>query len=141
MSKIDHIMLTKKILLYFFPVFISAVTIAQQNKNEVDDYRAIHWTKADGLPDDGGNTMFKDAKGFLWIGTDRGGFCRFDGTAFKRYLAAFKKSGIIGSDGIYSFKEDSLHNIWIGTRDGLSRYDMKADTFTNFSPFIDSDFG
>jgi ligand-binding sensor domain-containing protein len=28
--------------------------------------------------------------------------------------------------------EDSLHNIWIGTPAGLSRYDIKADTFTNF---------
>ncbi len=28
----------------------------------------------------------------------------------------------------------------MGTDKGISRYDMKADTFTNFSPFIDSAF-
>jgi hypothetical protein len=38
----------------------------------------------------------------------------------------------------YTFEEDSLHNIWMGTGMGISRYDMKADTFTNFSSFLDS---
>ena len=30
--------------------------------------------------------------------------------------------------------EDSLHNIWIGTNNGLFRYDIKADTFAHFLP-------
>ena len=30
--------------------------------------------------------------------------------------------------------EDSLHNIWIGTDNGLYRYDIKADTFAHFLP-------
>ena len=44
------------------------------------------------------------------------------------------------TNGIISgLVEDSLNNIWIGTDKGLSRYDMKADTFTNFTPAIVSD--
>ena len=82
--------------------------------------------------------MFKDATGFLWIGTTGGGLCRFDGTNFKRYHHDQENKGTINSDAIYSFKEDSLHYIWMGTSAGISRYDIKADTFTNFSPFIDS---
>ena len=35
---------------------------------------------------------------------------------------------------VYGLVEDSLHNIWIGTDKGLSRYDIKADTLTNFFP-------
>ncbi|TMI84870.1 MAG: hypothetical protein E6H10_05005 [Bacteroidetes bacterium] len=140
MSKIkDIVMIAKKILLITTFFFVTRITIAQQNKNGVaaEGYRAIHWTKAqDGLPNDGTNVMFKDAKGFLWIGSSGGGFCRFDGTNFKRYHDDAEKRGAINSDAIYSFKEDSLHNIWIGTGKGISRYDMKADTFTNFSPVI-----
>ena len=36
-----------------------------------------------------------------------------------------------------ALKEDSLHNIWIGTEKGLSRYDIKSDTFTNFPGTVD----
>ena len=111
-----------------------------QNADKPEQYRAINWTKDDGLPIDIANVMFRDAKGFLWIGSSAGGFCRFDGTNFKRYYPDQEKKGTINSDAIWSFKEDSLHNIWMGTDKGLSRYDMKADTFTNFSPFIDSAF-
>ena len=84
--------------------------------------------------------MIKDSKGFLWIGsTSPGGeLCRFDGATFKKYIPDPQKSGAINSDYIQSFEEDSLHNIWIGTGKGISRYDIKADTFTNFLPLIDT---
>jgi ligand-binding sensor domain-containing protein/two-component sensor histidine kinase len=117
---------------------------AQQNKPE--QYRAIHWTKDDGLPSASTYTVFKDERGFLWIGgggSYNSELCRFDGAVFKKYLPdrpERRRRGAISSDNIYAFKEDSLHNIWMGTGTGISRYDMKADTFTNFSPFIDSAF-
>jgi hypothetical protein len=97
----------------------------------------------DGLPVGSSYTIFKDARGFIWFGgggSFASGLCRFDGAIFKRYRAGQEKRGAISSDDIYTFKEDSLHNIWMGTSKGVSRYDMKADTFTNFSPYIDSAF-
>ena len=117
-----------------------------QKETKPDQYRAIHWTKDDGLPSASTYTVFKDAKGFLWIGgggSVNSELCRFDGAVFKKYLPYRpdrRRRGAISSDNIYAFKEDSLHNIWMGTGTGISRYDMKADTFTNFSPFIDSAF-
>ncbi len=132
--------LSKKILLLFFVCLIPILCQAQQRTSEFkpDQYRAIHWTMEDGLPFDNANVMFKDAKGFLWIGSDHSELCRFDGAVFKKYFPDQQKQGTINSDAVFSFKEDSLDNIWIGTDKGLSRYDIKADTFTNFSPFIDS---
>jgi len=83
--------------------------------------------------------MFKDDQGFLWVGNANGSeLSRFDGGNFKKYIAYKDKPGTINSNKIYAFEEDSLHNIWIGTGRGISRYDSKADTFTNFPPFIDS---
>ena len=81
--------------------------------------------------------MLKDANGFLWIGSAAGGaqLCRFDGTYFKSYHADKDKVGFINSDVIYSFQEDSLNNIWMGTGRGLSRFDSKADLFTNLFTF------
>ncbi len=119
-------------------------SFSQQQKKETkpDQYRAIHWTKEDGLPFDNFNVMFKDVMGFLWIGSFGldNDLCRFDGAVFKKYIPDPYKRGAINSGDITSFTEDSIHNIWIGTGKGLSRYDIRADTFTNFSPFIDSAF-
>jgi streptogramin lyase len=132
----------RKILLFITFCFAAAISVAQQIKtvNAPDSYRAIHWAMEDGLPLGSTHTMFKDARGFLWVGSSGGGPCRFDGAVFKRYIPDQTKKGAINSGAIFTFKEDSLHNIWMGTGEGISRYDMKADTFTNFSPFIDSAF-
>ena len=115
-------------------------TTAQQNKNtqKPEKFSAIHLTREDGLAWDGVNTMIRDIKGFLWVGSHYGGFCRFDGARFKQYFPDQNDRKTINSDKIISFAEDSLHNIWIGTDKGISRYDIKADTFTNFSSYIDS---
>src|SRR6185295_3104497 len=45
----------------------------------------------------------------------------------------------INSDKINSFVEDSLKNIWIGTDKGISRYDSRADTFSNYPPLVASE--
>ena len=132
----------RKMLLFVTFCFAAAISVAQQIKSvsAPDSYRAVNWTVQDGLPAFGLFTMIKDSKGFLWIGsTDLGGeLCRFDGATFKKYFPDPQKSGAINSDYIQSFEEDSLHNIWIGTGKGISRYDIKADTFTNFLPLIDT---
>ena len=131
----------RKIAIHVF-VLIACATgdhcFAQQNKP--DQYRAIHLTVKDGLSGYGMYTMYKDSKGFLWIGSTSnvGELHRFDGVVFKKYVPDAGESGEINSGYIQSFEEDSLHNIWIGTGKGISRYDIKADTFTNFLPLIDT---
>lgn len=130
----------KKILPVSLFLFTFCFSIAQQvkNKNAVSAYRAIHWTTQDGLSNDNANIMIKDSKGFLWIGSQNAALCRFDGARFKKFIPDPHKRGSINATGIFGFTEDSLKNIWIGTDKGLSRYDLKADTFTNFTPVVDS---
>ena len=96
-------------------------------------YRAIFWTEADGLSLPKKNVMLKDINGFLWI-ISPVGLNRFDGNTFKIYHPDKNGSGKIGGSYTFSMVEDSLHNIWIGTNKGLSRYDIKQDTFKNFLP-------
>jgi hypothetical protein len=139
-KRYSNMQFLKKILLFITCCFVAAISVAQQIKtiSAPDSYRAIHWTGDDGLPVGSTYTMFKDANGFLWVGSNGSGPCRFDGAVFKRYVPSQTKKGAINSRDIFTFKEDSLHNIWMGTGKGISRYDMKADTFTNFSSFLDS---
>jgi ligand-binding sensor domain-containing protein len=106
----------------------SQLTPVTENK-----YLRVFWTSREGLSLQRKNVMLKDINGFLWI-ISPVGLNRFDGSNFKIHLPDKNSSGKIGGAYTFSLVEDSLHNIWIGTNKGLSRYDIKADTFRNFSP-------
>src|SRR4051812_39607044 len=120
---------SKKILFFITFCFVAAIAVAQPLKSAgaLDPYRLVNWTEQDGSPAFGNYTMIKDSKGFLWIGSTTAGgeLCRFDGATSKKYFPDPQKRGAINSYNIQSFKEDSLHNIWIGTGRGISRYDIK----------------
>jgi len=64
--------------------------------------------------------ILQDKGGYLWIGTDGGGLCRFDGINFKTYG---KKDGFEGQS-ILSILQDKKGRIWVGTKDkGIIIYD------------------
>ena len=63
----------------------------------------------DGLPDNYIQDIFKDSRGFLWIGT-KAGVARFDGKNFKIYSS---QEGLAGDD-IRTIAEDDKGYIWIG---------------------------
>jgi signal transduction histidine kinase/ligand-binding sensor domain-containing protein len=121
-----------------FQTILPAAAIAQQREFKPDQFRAINWTTDDGLSL-GEHIVLKDSKGFTWVGAFMGPLLRFDGARFEKYVADPDKPGSILSEGINSLVEDSLKNIWIGTMRGLSRYDIQADTFTNFITAVDSE--
>ena len=72
--------------------FITLNSFSQQLQKEIkpEQYRAVNWTMEDGLSAAGIHTMIKDAEGFLWVGSDGGGFCRFDGASFKELSSRSK---------------------------------------------------
>ncbi len=126
---------SKKTILLFILCFAAGFSNAQQaiKKNGENNYRAVQWTIHDGLSQSETYYMLKDVNGFLWIGT-KIGLNRFDGSTFKTYYHDLKNKHTIAGNNILGLTEDSLHNIWIGSDRGLSRYDIKADTFSNFIP-------
>ncbi|WP_162944954.1 sensor histidine kinase [Flavisolibacter nicotianae] len=81
--------------------------------------------------------MLKDGNKFLWVGSAFG-LNRFDGSHFKNYFGDKNNNRTLSGGVILSLVEDSLHNIWIGTNKELARYDSKADTFSNFSAYVDT---
>ena len=127
----------QKILLVTLFIFLlnSVVgqSIKENNPAQADQYRTVNWGLDEGLSDGVVFSMIKDINGFLWIATPFG-LNRFDGSRFKKYIADKTKENktIIGNVAL-SLKEDSLHNIWVGTDKGLSCYDIKSDTFRNIS--------
>src|SRR5688572_26826056 len=118
-----------KLFLSTLIICLAGIASVAQKVNKPDQYRAVHWTMEEGLNEAGMNVMFKDAKGFLWIGSVGGELTRFDGARFKRFIPDPKKPGAINAGRITAFVEDSLHNIWMATESGLSRYDIQTDLF------------
>lgn len=73
-----------------------------------------------GLPQATVFSIIQDNRGYLWLGTDGGGLCRFDGINFKTYR---KKDGFSGQC-IRSLLQDKKGRIWAGTKDeGIIIYD------------------
>ena len=69
--------LNKKTIIFLVTILSNLAgnySFSQPHKKEIkpDQYRAINWTINDGLSGDNVHTMIKDAKGFLWVGSDFG---------------------------------------------------------------------
>lgn len=74
-----------------------------------------HLTVAQGLPQSQVTALEQDEFGYLWIGTQEGGLCRFDGRHFTYYSMR---------DGLHSAYVRNIcysdNQLWIGTDNGIN---------------------
>ena len=84
--------------------------------------------------------IIEDSLGNIWFGTREGGVNKFDtfekhknGTSFS-FTTYSKENGLL-NNRIISILEDYNKNIWIGTLEGVSKYNFEPDT-QNSSNFI-----
>ncbi len=84
----------------------------------------------EGLPQSEVNDIAEDQFGYLWIGTNGGGLCRFNGKDFEVFT---KKDGL-QEDLIMGLYSDINYDLWIGSPKGISKYDG-----AQFKHFIQSD--
>jgi ligand-binding sensor domain-containing protein len=102
-------------LKYWFSIifiFIVSSTYTQQ-------FNFKSYSLKEGLSRSGIYSITQDSNGFLWIGTEGGGVCKFDGHTFIKY------SHLDGlpSENVRVTFEDNRGTIWIGTDNGLAYYD------------------
>jgi Histidine kinase/Y_Y_Y domain/Two component regulator propeller len=84
-----------------------------------------HLTHEEGLSNNNAFYMYRDSRGFLWLGT-LNGLTRFDGIHCKVYKE--NNSGLRGVK-IFNTIEDKDGNLWVGSESGLNFYDRKRDAF------------
>ncbi|MEY4904405.1 MAG: hypothetical protein RLZZ292_2220 [Bacteroidota bacterium] len=65
----------------------------------------------------------QDKAGDIWFGTTGEGIYRYDGKTFTQFTV---KDGL-NSNCVWSILEDKMGSIWVGTDNGLCRYDPSAD--------------
>jgi len=73
-------------------------------------------------------SLFKDKHGNLWVGTNSNGAIRYN-----PQNGTFEKIPQTNHTNVLSYSEDSDGNIWIGTADGLMRYNIESKTIRKYS--------
>ncbi len=97
----------------------------------------LNFKKEDGLPSNNINTIFKDSKGKVWIGTNEGGLVKMSAFLQNGKLPIEKiydnkgKLGQIASNMVFGVNEDKNGNIWVATSTGLSKL-LSNHSFYNF---------
>jgi signal transduction histidine kinase/ligand-binding sensor domain-containing protein len=94
-------------------------------------FKFDHLTTANGLSSNRIFCVFRDSKGFLWLGTDVG-LDRYDGYSVKNYRNDERKPHSLSSNSVRCILEDSYHNLWIGTANGLNMLNRDVDSFYVF---------
>ncbi len=90
-----------------------------------------HLTVNDGLSSNRIRCIYKDSKGYLWMGTDVG-LDKYDSYQVKKYRNIEKEPETISNDILTSIYEDRDKNLWFGTYDGLNLFDPAKDNFKVF---------
>ncbi|MBI9065249.1 MAG: hypothetical protein JEZ14_24910 [Marinilabiliaceae bacterium] len=77
------------------------------------------------------NCLFEDESGKIWAGTQNDGLFSFcpDGQSFKRYDAS---QGLTATS-VYSIQADEQQRLWMGTDQGLFRFNTNHNRFTRFT--------
>lgn len=78
--------------------------------------------------------LYYDYKGYIWAGTYSKGACRIDintNEVLKFYKDENNNNSLAG-DFVKGFLRDNKGNMWIGTDNGLSKYNDANRSFTNY---------
>ena len=86
------------------------------------------YTRKEGLANEYIFGMMIDNIGRKWFGSNGGGASVYNDGQWKTY---FPMHGL-ADYWVYSFTQQKNGTIWIGTWAGLSRFDSKTETFTNY---------
>ena len=76
-------------------------------------------------------SLIFDRYGLMWVGTDQG-VRSYDGYRFRAYRSDAYTPGILPNNYVNEMTVDQNDGLWIGTRDGLVRYDRRRGMFRTY---------
>ena len=87
-----------------------------------------------GLSSDSIRVIFQDIQGTMWLGTEGGGLNRYDELTdtFIHYRHIPSDESSIVNDTVLAITEGAPGALWIGTKQGISQFDVNRNTFYNY---------
>jgi hypothetical protein len=116
-----------------YRVFLMVVMLtATSMRCTAQEVASAHFTTAEGLPSNTIYDIYKDSRGFLWIGTDKG-VAVYNGQQFRIY----NRHDGLPDNTIFYFKEDHDHRIWMSSFNGRLCFYKDGILHTeNNTPFL-----
>ncbi|TRX72209.1 two-component regulator propeller domain-containing protein [Carboxylicivirga sp. M1479] len=98
--------------------------------SEAQHFHFKQYSLEEGLPQSEVTALEEDQFGYLWLSTNGGGLCRFNGKTFEVFT---KKDGLFDNI-ILGILHDRNYNLWIASPKGIQKYDGR-----NYLSVIESD--
>jgi diguanylate cyclase (GGDEF)-like protein/PAS domain S-box-containing protein len=92
----------------------------------------VKYSKSQGLAQNTVTNILEDPDGFMWFSTFEG-LSRFDGYEFKNYKHSNNNPNSLPNNFTKKLLLDSHGKLWIGTNNGLAKYNPETDDFTNYN--------
>jgi len=115
----------KKQFIVFIFFMVLFLTISASEKN---NYRFRTFSPEGGFYYDGITGIQQDKEGFIWIMMDNDLY-RFDGYQYKSFYSYFRELDESGKWQFNSIATDSQGRIFVGTTNGLFKYNRGSDSF------------
>ncbi|MEO6670499.1 MAG: two-component regulator propeller domain-containing protein [Ferruginibacter sp.] len=78
------------------------------------------------------SSITQDVQGYIWFTSYAKGLNRYDGNKLTSYVPDNENKNSLASNTALSVSADSSGFIWVGTLNGLDRFDAVANKFTHF---------
>ncbi len=75
-------------------------------------------------------SLLEDSDGTIWVGTSGGALNKFN-PVIGKFTRFFTNQGLTSSV-VYGILEDNSRNLWLSTDDGIFRFDIEIEKFTQF---------
>ena len=117
--------MANRFIILFYMLLFALCSFGQSLKFE-------HYNDNDGLSHNSVRHIVQDKHGFLWLGTFSG-LNRFDGYEFQTFLNTSEGDRKINDNDITALEIDKeTGDIWIGTRKGLTLFNIETQEFSTF---------
>lgn len=117
---------------YLLPIaFLALLSLSAVAGDISPQLKFKHLTSAQGLSHDSVFSMAQDSQGFLWIATEDG-LNKYDGNSVVHYRHNASNPNSIPDNFIRKVFVDDSNTLWVGTANGLARYNHQKDSFEVF---------